>query len=190
MQTQKNKNRNRNKYTHLIKPKIYEKNPDLPLHLIESIIDLCDNKTKAHFLLTCKQINVYIGDIRPIYFINQKYFIELLQILCIYDEYEYFNLSILSKDYHIIISNEENNIIKITFINRENRLKTIKRSYSKSFLVKSFTNLLKGTRIFHGTSVIAKDFFISIFNNINNICLSTHENPTNLLEWKKYLNII
>ena len=190
MQTQKNKNLSRNKYSHLIKPKIYEKNQDLPLHLIESIIDLCDNKTKAHFLLTCKQVNVYIGDIRPIYFINQKYFIELLQILCIYDEYEYFNLSILSKDYHIIISNEENNIVKITFINRQNRIKTIKRSYSKSFLVKSFKNLFKGTRIFHGTSVISKDFFISIFNNINNINLSTHEGPTKLLEWKKYLNII
>lgn len=190
MQTQKNKNHNRNKYLHLIKPKINEKLPDLPMHLMESIINLCDDKTKANWLLTSKQINNYIGDIRPVYFINQKYFIELLQQLCTCDEYDYFNLSILSKDYHIIVSNEENNIIKITFIDRKNRLKTLKRSYGKSFLIKSFINLFKGIHIFYGTPLIAKDFFISIFNNIKNISLSTNENPTKLIEWKKYLNSI
>jgi len=184
--------KNRNKYSQLIPKEKKEsiKNPDIPFHLIEFITNYSDIKTKALLSLTCKQLKTYIGDIRPIYFINQKYFIEIITKICNDEKYDFFNFSIISKDYHLIIAEEENRIVKITFINRENRLKTIKRSYSKSFVTKSFINLFKCTRIFYGTDQIAKDFFIELFNNVSNISLSCNEYPNDIYDWKIYLKSI
>lgn len=175
---------NRNKYSHLIieKPK-----NDLPIHVIESIINLCDQKTKAKFSITNKYYNEFIGDIQPNYLRNQIYFINLMKKLCSLTDFNFFNLRILSKKYHIIISDENKYTIYMYIIDRQNRKNTITRSYSKSLATNAFINLLNGTKIVKEANQKAKILFINIFDHISEICLTTHLSEE-INEWIKYLD--
>ena len=137
--------RNRNKYSHLI---IQKTLAELPIHIIESIIKVSDIKTQAKISITNKYFNSFIGDIRPNYIINQTYFIKLLQKLCENQQFSFFTLRLLSKDQHIVISDENNYTIYMYIIDRHNRLKTITRSYSKHCATQAFKNLFnKNKRI-------------------------------------------
>ena len=124
----------------------------LPTHIVENIISKCDSFTKGKCAMVSKDLNTFIGDARPIYIKNKEYFLKVLADCCSSNYFKFFYFRVISKDYHMIISDENGYIIYIDIMFRNN----IYRNAMK--------NLINGTRVFKGTDEIAGKFFENIVN--------------------------
>jgi hypothetical protein len=161
---------------------------DLPMHIIETIIDYCDPYTKGKCSTLNKACREFVGDARPPYVVNQHYFIRLIEELC---EQKYFYLRVLTRNYHMILSDENGAVVYIDIIPRNNLRryhKTLKRSYRIAHMTGALKSLMNGTRIFKGTDQIAGVFFRHLFQDVYDISMSTDDPPVCFKEWKESLS--
>ncbi len=160
----------------------------LPLHIIENIISRCDPFTQGKCAMVSKDLNSFVGDARPVYIKNKEYFLKVLRDCCASNYYKFFYFRIITKDYHMIISDENGYIIYIDIMIRSNKYqKPLRRSYRKIHVVSAMKKLINGTRIFKGTDEIANKFFEKLFAHVQDISMSTHHSPKSLLEWQQIL---
>lgn len=172
--------RNKNKYRQ--QPCI-----GLPMHIIEKIIERCDPFTRGRCAMMSKAFHEFVGDARPRYLIHQHYFLELIEACC---ARKFFYLRILTSKYHVVLSDENGAVVYIDIIPRkteQNFRKAIKRSYRIAHTSGALRSLLNGTRIFKGTDQIANVFFRDLFQDINDISMSTDEPPNVFIQWKRFI---
>lgn len=182
-----NRNRNKNKYTHLHKAL-----PELPPDIIQLIIlEHVDIETKTKCKVLNKDFLLLIGDCRPRHIIHQQYLTEVLGELCSSCQYSFFNLSINSKDFRIIISDYDNHHDRDIFFRVFKKgvgSRTLSRGLKKSFAVDNVKSLFKRKTIFKGTDIISKSLFEQIFSNVyavNLIC--GKQKPLKFQEWKQVI---
>ncbi len=157
----------------------------LPLHVIEKIIDRCDPFTRGRCAIMSKAFHEFVGDARPRYLIHQHYFLELIEECC---TQKFFYLRIFTSKYHVIISDENGAVVYIDIIPRKSfRGKTLKRSYRIAHALGALRSLLNGTRIFKGTDQIARVFFRDLFQDVDDISMSTDEPPNVFMQWRKFI---
>ena len=169
--------RNKNKYRQ--QPRV-----ELPSHIIEKIIERCDPFTRGRCAMMSKAFHEFVGDARPRYLINQHYFLELIEACC---ARKFFYLRILTSKYHVIISDENGAVVYIDIIPRKTFRKALKRSYRIAHASEALRSLLNGTRIFKGTDQIAGVFFRDLFQDINDISMSTDDPPNEFIQWKRFI---
>lgn len=160
---------------------------DLPLHVIEKIIDFCDPYTKGRCATLSKGLKDFVGDARPKHLINQCYFLQLVKECC---AQKFFYLRVLTPNYHMILSDENGVVVYIDIIPRNTLRryhKPLKRCYRIAHATGALTSLLKGTRIFKGTDQIAGAFFETFFREVYDISMSTNDPPHVFLQWKHKL---
>lgn len=149
------KNRNRNKY----------RQPDqikqLPLHVIEHIVSKCDRQTQASCKIVCKKLNEFIGDISPTYIKNQKKFIETLDRE---RHVRFFYMSVVSKKYHMIVSDEDEGKVQIDIITRGTMQKPIRRTFQKQKIMQTMNEWFKSKRIIKGIGMSARHVFNDVFS--------------------------
>jgi hypothetical protein len=179
----------RNKHKNRRKNACVVPNVDLPSHVIEKIIACCDPFTKGRCATLSKACKEFVGDARPRHLINQHYFIKLIQECC---ARKFFYLRVLTKDYHMIITDENGAVVYIDIIPRKSaqRRKSLKRSYKIAHATAALTSLLNGTRIFNGTNQIAEAFFRDLFQDVHEISMSMDEPPHVFFEWKNGISIM
>lgn len=171
--------RNKNKYRQQLQV-------GLPSHIIEKIIERCDHVTRGKCAMMSKAFHEFVGDARPRYLINQHYFLELIEECC---ARKFFYLRILTSKYHVIISDENGAVVYIDIIPRktEQRFqKALKRSYRMAHASGALRSLLNGTRIFKGADQIAGVFFRDLFQDVNDISMSTDEPSDVFMQWKRF----
>lgn len=161
---------------------------DLPIHLVEHIVSKCDALTMGRCAVLCKSFKDYIGDARPIYMKNQMHFLKLLEECCSNHAYKCFYFRVISKDFHMILSDENGHVVYVDITFKRCYRKPLKRSYKKTHVVPALTKLLNGTRLLQGTNDIAGDFFKSVFENISEVTMTTHTPPVSLEEWNASLH--
>lgn len=174
--------KNRNKYLHLKKPL-----PSLPSHVIELIVSKCDHKTKSRFSIASNHFRQYIGDITPIHIKQQNYFLETLKNVCENPKISFFHFMMKSKNYNMIITDENNLDIYLYIINKNNDVtqKLTTRNYKKYRVVQNLKSLFK--KHYNSYDVFFKEFFENL-TRVNLTC--GKQRPTIFTEWIEFLRKI
>jgi hypothetical protein len=182
--------RNRNKYKQCIPPSLSL--PELPLHVIEDIIHVCDVETQGRWAMVNRHFKSCVGDVRPMYSIHQEHLLKLLKVLCDNDIHSFFNLGITTGTHRVIISDEEKGKVYLYIYKKNYFGRIFTRCYMKQNFIKNIKNLFKQgneikTRLNNLPIVSYKVFFVNIFSELQHVTISCarHRTPQEFYDWKK-----
>lgn len=165
--------------------------PDIPYDVIGFIVaNFTDLKTRAK----CMQLNKYflklINKVEPPRDIqNQYFFLAIVDKLARDDGSAFFNFRINSRDFYIILSEDENN--KVFFhIFSKTYCKGVKltRCYQKKTLAKVLRDLImKPLKLVAFQDTPSSEFFRDIFDNVYSVNLVACNVPEEYETWKQVL---
>lgn len=172
-------NADRNRYAHLRKPLPL---PELPRDVIDKIVlEHTDTATRTRCKALDKAFLASIGDTRPTHIRHQQHMIGVIEELCSSDRYSYFNLSINSPEYRVIVldaddsrdsrdnrDNRDSNDHDIVFrvIKKGVAGRTTTRRLRRSRAADEVRALFKRPTVFKGAGMASKALFETIFSGV------------------------
>lgn len=132
----------------------------LPMQVVEHIVSRCDLHTQASCKRVCKRLNAFVGDVCPTYIKKQKKFLETLGVN---RHLRFFYMAVVSKKYHMILSDEDDGMVQIDIMMRRTMQKPIRRTFQKEKILQTMERWFKSKRIINGIGIPAEDIFKDVF---------------------------
>lgn len=164
---------------------------EVPLHIIEAIINGVDTKSKARFCCVNKYFKTFIGNVAPRYIVHQEHFFDTLSELCDNKRHAYFNVSINSNSHRIILADENAHEVYLYILHKGSSHKPtdkiITRTYVKEHIVKNLRKLVLDKKPLRCGTDSAQDIFYGLFENIKSVnVVSAHVSRCHRV-WLEYL---
>jgi hypothetical protein len=161
---------------------------ELPIHIIEKCVSLLGNKEKAICKCLSTHFNKYIGNVCPKYIKLQMLCVQVLDELCSNSQYAYFNVSINSANYRIIISDENNHDVYVYVVKKGLGGKTVTRTYKKDKLVSNLKQVMKRNKKYGTLEITEHVLYHDVFSNIRSVsCVSGKNTPNLFMKWKNMI---
>lgn len=167
-------------------------NTEIPLDVIEQIVNAMQLKEKARFKCVNRHFNQYIGSIVPLFVINRHFVVKILDELCMHKQHAFFNVSINSENYRVIVSDENNHDIYVYVMHKASgngrvTKKIVTRNYTKKNFLANLRKLMStDTKPFGLCQACPHDMFVDTFQNLRSINVTSAVKCTSFEEWKHW----